>query len=135
MRKGKINREDLINVVADWRIKEKISNYKLVKMVMEQFDYKQSYAYEIVREARLKIADVYRETHADALNEAIAELEEQRESAKKLNNSKLVLEITKELNKIQGLYIEKVNHSGTLNGDFNIKLIFENENILNVNDN
>ena len=76
---------------------------------MDEFGYKQSYAYEIVREARIKIADVYKNWNENALEEAIADLDEQKEKALKEGNSKLVLEITKEINKISGLYIQKVD--------------------------
>lgn len=122
--KGKINREDLIQVVANWRLKDKVSNWKLVHMVMEEYGYKQSYAYEIVREARLKIADVYRKWNENALEQAIADLEDQKEQARKSNNYKLVLEITKEINKITGLYVERVEHSGDVTHNIQvIKLV------------
>ena len=38
-----------------------------------------------------------------------------------------MLEITKELNKIQGLYVEKIHHSGQVDSKVEIKVIFEEE--------
>ncbi len=122
--KGKINREDLIQVLADRRLKDKMSNYEMINFIMTNYGYKQSYAYEIAREARLRIAEIYKNWGEKILEQTIGDLEEQKRDAKKSGNQKLVLEITKEINKIAGLYIERVDVTGSIDHKVNvIKLI------------
>jgi hypothetical protein len=112
--KGKINREDLIQILVKRRLEDKMSNYQMIDFIMTNYGYKQAYAYEIAREARLKIADMYKDWSEKLLEQTIGELEAQRREAKKANDRKLVLEITKEINKITGLYVERVEHSGSV---------------------
>jgi hypothetical protein len=114
MAKGKINREELVQTLVKWRLEKKLSTHTLLKVCMEQFGYKQSYAYELVKEAREHIAQVYKDCAVNAYEESVAELEEQLESAKRSNDKKLLLDIQKELNKIKQLYVEKVVHSGAV---------------------
>ena len=125
--KGKLNREDLIQVLVKRRLEDKMSNHQMIDFVMTNYGYKQSYAYEIAREARLKIADLYKGWSERLVEQSIADLEAQKREAMRNNDRKLVLEITKELNKIQGLYVEKVEHSGSVEHKIDvIKLIGPN---------
>lgn len=114
MKKGTIKKEEIVQVLCDKILKEKISNFNMVEFVKKEYGYQQSYAYQVVRDARAKIADVYKDWNIDLLQNTIADLENQKEIAMKCRNYKLVLEITKEINKISGLYIDRVEHSGSV---------------------
>lgn len=119
MAKGKINREDLVQTFAKKRLEDKLSNFQMVEILMNEFGYQKSYAYGIVKDARAKIAEVYSDYTFKLLEQTIGDLEAQKRDAKKNGDNKLVLEITKEINKISGLYIDRVQIGGELS--FNVK--------------
>lgn len=112
---GKINREEIIQLLIKKRLENNLSINTMVRFCMETFNYQQSYAYELVRETRLRISSIYKDWNVNALEEAIGELEEQLEGASRDKNRKLMLDITKEINKLKGLYVDKVEHSGSVN--------------------
>lgn len=122
------NREDIIQALVKARLEKGLSTNSMVRLCMDEFGYAQSYSYELVREARMKIAEVYKEWNIVALEESIADLEEQREIARQAKDRKLYLEISKELNKIKGLYIERqhIEHSGKIEG-LDIRIITKDD--------
>jgi predicted house-cleaning noncanonical NTP pyrophosphatase (MazG superfamily) len=123
-KKGQLNRDEIVKELVNLGLVEKYSQMSLLNHVKEKYGYKESYSYELLREAREYIAKVYKESLKDILEKQFAELEEQLQTAKKDKNRKLILEITKEINKICGLHKEKVDISGRIETDVRIiKLI------------
>lgn len=104
----KIKKEDIVQELVTLRVKNSMSVHNMMEYVKKTYGFEQSYSYELVREARKKIAETYKEWNVNALEEAISDLEEQKESALLADDKKLALDITKEINKIKGLYVEKI---------------------------
>ncbi len=113
---GKYKRDILVNKIIDLILTHKRSESTILRMLMDvngEFKYAQSYAYELIREARKYTADVYRDWAIGLIENRVAELTEDIESIhndKKLKPSeryRLILDNRKELNKIQGLYVER----------------------------
>jgi leucyl aminopeptidase (aminopeptidase T) len=109
---GKYKRDDLIQVIVKMRIEKQCSIRTVLSFLMNDLGYAQSYAYELIREAKKYVAEIYKDNNVGSLEEAIAELEEQREVAKIEKNRKLVLDISREIYKLKQLYVERVQHSG-----------------------
>ncbi len=95
-------RQERINTLVKMRIEKLCSISTMVGFCMETWGYAQSGAYDIVKEARDHINDMMDKAGIAHIQESISELEEQRESAKRRGENKLVLEITREINKIKG---------------------------------
>lgn len=104
----KIKKEDIVQELITLRVKHSMSVHNMMEYVKKTYGFEQSYSYELVRDARKKIAETYKEWNVNALEEAISDLEEQKENALKEDDKKLALDITKEINKIKGLYVEKI---------------------------
>jgi len=108
---AKYKKEDLIDAIIKMRIEKGASTKTIVEdFLQKQLGYKQSYAYTLLKEAREKITEIYQNDNANAINEAVGQLEELYEGALKERNKKLALEIRKEINKLVGLYAsEKID--------------------------
>jgi hypothetical protein len=107
-KKTHLNKSDIISYLVDLKVKQKCSQTTLLKTLMcPPYNYKQSRAYQLLSETSDFIRDVQKDWAINALEEALADLSQQKEEAKSKNDRKLVLEITKEENKLKGLYIEK----------------------------
>jgi N-methylhydantoinase A/oxoprolinase/acetone carboxylase beta subunit len=99
----KYKREDLIDSIIKMRIEKGASTKTIVEdFLQKQLGYKQSYAYTLLKEAREKITEIYKNDNTNAINEAVGQLEELYESAIKEKNKKLALEIRKEINRNTG---------------------------------
>ena len=109
---GKYKRDDLVQIIVTMRIEKQCSIRTVLGFLMNDLGYAQSYAYELIREAKKYVAEIYKDNNVGSLEEAIAELEEQREVAKLEKNRKLVLDISREIYKLKQLYVERVQHSG-----------------------
>jgi hypothetical protein len=106
---AKYKKEDIIDSVVKMRIEKMASTKTIIKdYLMGQLGYGQTYAYELLKEARVQIKQYYDASNEASLEEAIGQMEEMAEDAKGNRNYKLAFEIRKELSKIQGHYIEKI---------------------------
>jgi activator of 2-hydroxyglutaryl-CoA dehydratase len=110
----KYKKEDLIDAVVKMRVEKMASNKTILEFLKNEIGYKQTYAYEILKEAREKIREIYKLENTAHLEEAIGQLEEMAEDAKKSKNYKLAFEIRKELSKISGHYTEKIELNGQI---------------------
>ncbi len=123
-RKSIYKKEELIKELVRLRLEESYSMNTLLKLIQDKYNYKIAAAYNILREVNNYISNIYKENHKEILERQVASLEEQRELAKKEKNNKLVLEITKEINKIYGLHSEKLDITGKIETEVKIiKLI------------
>jgi len=110
----KYKKEDLIDKVVKMRIEQMCSTKTILQYLMNEIGYKQTYSYEILREARSKIRELYNQENSASLEEAIGQLEQMAEDAKKGRNYKLAFEIRKELSKIVGHYTDKIELNGSI---------------------
>lgn len=107
---GLYKRDQVVRSIINLLLKERRTEEMVLELLMDDegpFQYKQSYAYELLREAKKYTAEVYAEYTVGMVELVVADLMQQRYEASKLKDSRLVFDITKEMNKVKGLYIEK----------------------------
>jgi len=110
----KYSKEELINSVIKMRLENMASTKTILSFLMTELEYGQTYSYEILKEARQQIQNYYKDLNSASLEEAIGQLEEMAEDAKRKRNYKLAFDIRKELSKIQGHYTERIELSGEI---------------------
>jgi hypothetical protein len=114
---------DLINSIVSMKVEKGASNKTILDFLQNDLEYGQTYAYEILREARKKIQEIWDKNAEAHLEESKGQLEELYEDAIRNKNGKLALEIRKEMNRLMGLYAaEKIELSGELKA-ININII------------
>jgi pyruvate/2-oxoglutarate dehydrogenase complex dihydrolipoamide acyltransferase (E2) component len=113
----KWKRQDIIDAIVKMRIDKGASTKTILNdFLMGELNYKISYSYSLMAEAREQIIELYQTTNKSLANEALGQLESLYEDAIKDKNKKLALEIRKEINKLTGVYAaEKVQVSGLEN--------------------
>jgi hypothetical protein len=99
-----IKTEDLVNGVVKMKVENGASNKTILDFLMNNLGYGQSYSYEVMREARKKIQEIWDKNAEAHLEEAKAHLEELYENAIRKKDMKLALQVRQELNKLMGLY-------------------------------
>lgn len=112
----------VIEEIITLRTKMGYSSPSLVSYLKDTYDINTTRAYELIKEARTKLGEIYNEVNGDVLLESIIYMENQRQKALGEGNGKLALEIQKELNKINQLYIEKTEVK--LTGSLDIRNLF-----------
>jgi len=110
----KYKREDIINELVKMRIEDMASNKTMLQHIYDKYEYKQTYAYQLIKEARETIREIWAQQDEGSLEEAIGQMEQMAEDAKKQKNYKLAFDIRKELSKIQGHYTEKIELTGEM---------------------
>lgn len=114
----KYDREYLVAKIAMMRIKGK-STHSILEFLMDQVGMSRKIAYEVLQDAQKYIMEQTSEDIKVAFSEAIQRLETLYEDG----DSKIRLDVIKELNKLRGLYAaDKVEVKGDL--DIN-KITFE----------
>ena len=109
----KYKKQDIIDAVVKMRIDKMASTKTIISdFLMGQLGYGQTYAYEILKEARKEIIKLYDSSNEASLEEAIGQMEELAEGARQSKNYKLAFEVRRELSKIMGHYKEKIELSG-----------------------
>lgn len=107
----KYRREDLINEIIRLRLEKGASTKWIIKdYLQDQIGYKQTYAYQLYREARARIKELYDEKAIELVNETLGQLEDLYQQSVSGRNLKLALEVRKEISKLIGLYAsEKID--------------------------
>jgi hypothetical protein len=98
----------VIKELADLRYKKGYSRKSLIEYLQSEYKLEISRCYALISDMFSQTAEAYAKTNVDALSNSVAFLEELQQSALKENNKKLALEISKELNKLQQLHIQKM---------------------------
>lgn len=126
----KHKKEDIIDAIIKMRIEKGASTKTIIEGFLKgELKYKQSYSYELYREARKKIVKLYDTQNKELANEALGQLEEMYETAYRQKNYKLALEIRKEMSKLTGIYAsEKIDITSGGDKITEIKLIQVNGN-------
>lgn len=101
-------KDKLIRYLSELRYKKGWSKTSLVNYLKDNYDLKDSRAYELVREAMALTAKAYNEMNQYALSDSVIFLEEMRQKALGEGQTKLALEVSKEINKVSQLYVEKL---------------------------
>lgn len=121
----KHKRADIIDAIIKMRIEKGSSTKTIVnEFLMGQLGYKTSYAYDLYKQARTKIVELYDVQNKELANEALGTLESLYEDAITNKEKKLALEIRKEINKLTGLYAaEKIDIRGSVDNKIIIEII------------
>jgi hypothetical protein len=98
----------VIKELADLRYKKGYSRKSLIEYLQSKYKLEISRCYALISDMFSQTAEAYAKTNTDALSNSVAFLEELQQSALKEHNKKLALEISKELNKLQQLHIQKM---------------------------
>lgn len=121
----KHKREDIVDAVVKMRIEKGASTKTIINdFLMGQLGYKTSYAYDLYKQARVKIVELYDTKNTELANEALGTLESLYEDAIKSGEKKLALEVRKEINKLTGLYAaEKIDIRGNVDNKIIIEIV------------
>ncbi len=103
----KVETNKVISELIELRYKKGYSGPSLVDYLREKYDIQQSRAYELIKEAQVQAGETYNQVNTDAIKQSILFMENLRQDALKQGNSKLALEVQKELNKVNQLYLER----------------------------
>ena len=95
------DRELLVSKIAMMRINSKSTSF-ILDFLMNDIGMSRAVAYEVLGDAQKYITETTQKDFEDSFNEAVQQLEEQLQRESK--NSKVWLEIRKELNKLKGLH-------------------------------
>lgn len=106
----KVDNKKVIEEIVELRVKKGYSSTTLVKYLKETYDLESARAYTLIKQARIKMGEIYNEVNTDALKDSILFMENMKEGALGSGDKKLALDIQKELNKVNQLYVEKVMH-------------------------
>jgi activator of 2-hydroxyglutaryl-CoA dehydratase len=102
--------EEIVDAIVKMRLEKNASNKTIMDFLKNELGYKQAYSYELLQSARKKIQEVYTRNIEEHFEEAKGQLEEMLEKATKRGDSRLMLQIRQELNKLLGLYsAEKID--------------------------
>jgi hypothetical protein len=117
-------KEEIVQKIIDMRVKEFVPSRDIIDFLINTCGYKQSQAYNIYRDSQSKIAEHYQRTNLNALEETLNQYDSLLRLAKKNGNGREAREILKEMGKLKGLYIDRVEHSGSVEHQIQvIKLI------------
>lgn len=126
IRKGE--RDKIIIALVKMRIDKFATTKTMLEFLINQLKYKESYAYELMREAKKKIIEIFKEEHEESFETYRARLEELVETS---SNEKVKLEAIKELNKLLGLHRPQkidVTTNGKDITDINVNIIYKSDN-------
>lgn len=112
--KGSYNKDDVIATIIEKRIKDCLTTRDILSYLQGDLEYSKSQAYKLLADAREEIKEHFDATNPTAINEAIAQYESIMVQLLKDKSYKLWNEYSKELNKMKGLYTEKVQITGEL---------------------
>lgn len=107
----RFDKDKLIEEVVRMRIKNLASTATILEYIMKEAGVKQAQAYNYLSEAQILIADMYKDIRKTALEEAIAQTQTLLEQAKTVADK---LKVRQELSKLQGLYVDRIEHSGEI---------------------
>lgn len=108
----RFDKDKLIEEIVKMRIKDLASTSTILQFIMKEANVKQAQAYNYLSEAQAIITEMYKDIRKTALEEAIAQTQTLLEQAKTVGDK---LKIRQELSKLQGLYVDKIEHSGEVN--------------------
>lgn len=103
----KLEKEQIKAELLLLRVKEGFSTTSIIEHLNEKYDMEDTTAYKYLREVKQEMTQHYEQIKHDALADSIYYLENLLEKAMINENYKTALEVQKELNKVNQLYIEQ----------------------------
>lgn len=102
------NREVIIQDIITLKLKKGWSKFNIVKHLQAKYGFGNTASYLAYKEASVQIGELYNEMNNQVTIESIMLMEQMVQDALEKRNSKLALEIIKELNKCHHMYLTKV---------------------------
>ena len=102
--KSKWKKEDIINAIVKMRTENMATTKTILDFLMIDLEYGQSYAYELIKESKDLIIELYNQDNKSRVEESIGQLETMLERSYLRGDYKLSYNIRQELNKMTGLY-------------------------------
>ena len=96
--------QQAIDHIINMKMVENRSHQEILAYVTQDLGKSLTYAYQLWNKAKIYIDDVTKKMRLDAMEEAVLRLEKQYQIAEKEKNRRMMLDIQKELNKLNGLY-------------------------------
>ena len=113
IKKNDWKKEDIINAIISMRTERMATTKTILDFLMNDIGYGQTYSYQLIKESREKIIEIYDTNNISKVEEAMAQLETMLQRSYQKSDYKLSYNIRQELNKLQGLYAaQKIEHSG-----------------------
>lgn len=101
--------EKIVLELVELRVAKGYSNPSLLKYLREEYGLHTTRSYELINLARAMIGEMYANTNSKVLEDAITSMEKMKEDALQKGDRKLALEVQKEINKVNQLYIQKLD--------------------------
>lgn len=126
--KSKWKKEDIINAIVKMRTENMATTKTILDFLMNDLEYGQAYAYELIKESKNLIIELYKQDNISRVEEAIGQLETMLERSYLRGDYKLSYNIRQELNKMTGLYAtQKIDITSAGEAITEIKLIQVNK--------
>lgn len=120
----KYKKQDLIKQVVEM-FSQGHSQYEILNWLRDEGEIAISYSYEIMREAKPLVVETLKDIAKNRLETTINEMERMKTEAKLQGDRKLAHDIQKEINKISGLYQDRVDITSDGKAlDTSIKVVF-----------
>jgi hypothetical protein len=131
IKKNDWKKEDIINAIISMRTEKMATTKTILDFLMDDIGYGQTYSYQLIKESREKIIEIYDANNVSKVEEAMAQLETMLQRSYQKSDYKLSYNIRQELNKLQGLYAaQKIEHSGEIGiQGIDIKIITNKDDI------
>lgn len=111
------DKDTLIQEIVKKMHKEGATKLDIIEWLTDEdgYDYAEDTAKKILRECADYIKDIYRDTAAHTVDDQLMALNQDRQAALKRGDYRLAFDILKEIDKIAGLYKERIdiNHEVT----------------------
>jgi hypothetical protein len=107
----------IVTLLENGNYLKKVRSKELTQIISEQLECSKRTAQRYIKEARKEVNKVGKSKKEEAFIKAVRDREYLIAKTKSGNKAdyKLALEIMKDRDKLYGLYVEKVEHSGTIN--------------------
>jgi hypothetical protein len=94
-------------MIVEWKAEGQMHNTVIANI--KELGYSIDYAYALLREAKPLILETLKDLAKDRIETTIAELETMKFNAMQVEDLNLALQIQKEINKITGLHLERLD--------------------------
>lgn len=103
----KISKEQLYTELINLRVKKGYSKTALIDYVQNRMGVGRSMAYNYVKGSSEALGEAYNKVYTDTLADSVVFLDALKQKAFEEDNLKMALDIQRELNKVNQLYIQK----------------------------
>ena len=106
----RLDRDDIIQVILDKRLTEKLTDFSIMKWLCYEsgYNYGTTYAYQLIKDTNDYVRELNKTLAKHTLDDCLSELYADRQAAISRGDNRLAFDILKEIDKIAGHYKEKI---------------------------